>query len=196
MYPFNNYPYPQDNFNQEAYNQYYEDMYMFYPYNEYSFAPPSATVLQPILSNRPEVVRISAFKELTGYPNYGNPSGNADILYTGNTGQWTFSVVPFLFVPGNLRAQLVIRAVLDDHSAVPENRYSATISVNGIVVHRGRVPLQHGRPAGQRFTNWSELTFNIPRLQRNNTVQIVNTSNTGESDWIGLDWMEIRLAPR
>lgn len=196
MYPFYNYPYPQDNFNQETYIPYYEDMYMFYPYSEYPSTPPSASVLQPILSNQPEVVRITAFKELTGYPNYGNPSGNADILYTGNTGRWTFAIQPFLFVPGNLRAQLVIRAVLDDHSAVPENRYSATISVNGTVVHRGRLPLQHGRPAGQRFTNWGELTFNIPRLQRSNNVQITNTSNTGESDWIGLDWMEIRFMPR
>ncbi len=196
MYPFYNYPYPQDNFNQETYNPYYEDMYAFYPYMQYPSDSPGATVLQPILSNRPEEVRITAFKELTGFPNYGNPSGNADILYTGNTGQWTFTIQPQLLAAGNFRGRLVIRAVLDDHSAVTVNRYSATISVNGTPVHRGRLPLQHGRPAGQRFTNWSELTYNIPILRRNNTIRIVNTSNTGESDWIGLDWMEIRLTPR
>lgn len=196
MYPYYNNPYPQNPYSQVPYVPEYMQTDMFHPYMQYPFSPPSASVLQPILSNRPEVIRITAFKELTGYPNYGNPSGNADILYTGNTGRWTFTALPFLFVPGNLRAQLVISAVLDDHSAVPERQYSATISVNGSVVHRGRLQLPHGRPEGQMFRNWRELTFNIPRLQRNNTIQIVNTSNTGESDWIGLDWMEIRLMPR
>ncbi len=196
MYPYYNYPYYPDNYNQEAYTPDYTQTDMYFPYMQYPFSPPSISVLQPILSNRPEEIRIAVFKELTGYPNYGNPSRNADILYTGNTGRWTFTIPPQIFVMGNFRAQLVIRAVLDDHSAVPVRQYSATISINGSTVHRGHVPLEHGRPAGQMFTNWSELAFNIPRLQRSNTVQIVNTSNTGESDWIGLDWMEIRLIPR
>lgn len=196
MYSYYNYPYYPNYYNEDANTPEYSQTDMFYPYMQYPFSSPSVNQLQPILSNRPEVIRITAFKELTGFPNYGNPSGNADILYTGNTGRWTLSIPPFLLVPGNLRAQLVIRAVLDDHSAVPESNYSATISINGAVVHRGRLPLQHGRPAGQMFTNWRDLTFNIPRLARNNTIQIVNTSNTGESDWIGLDWMEIRFTPR
>ncbi|MGF7056636.1 hypothetical protein [Brassicibacter mesophilus] len=169
---------------------------MSYPYMTYPFAPPSAGDPPPILSDRPTEIRITAFKELTGYPNYGNPSGNADILYTGNTGQWTLLIPPQIFVTGNYRARLIIRAVLDDHSNVPERQYSATISINGTVVHRGRVPLEHGRPAGQKFTNWKDLTFNVPNLRRTNRVQIVNTSNTGNYDWIGLDWMEMRLIPR
>lgn len=196
MYPYYNYPYYTNFYNEGSYTPEYMQTEMFFPYTQNPFSSPAINQLQPILSNRPEVIRITAFKELVGYPNYGNPSGNADILYTGNTGRWTFTIPPILFVPGNLNAQLVIRAVLDDHSAVPERNYSATISINGSIVHRGRLPLQHGRPAGQKFTNWSELTFNVPRLLRNNTVQIVNTSNTGESDWIGLDWMELRLTPR
>jgi hypothetical protein len=150
----------------------------------------------PLLSNNPATTNIVLFKELTAYPNYGNPSRNADILYTGNRGTWTFQTPAFLFVPGNLRAQIIIRAVLDDHANVDVSRYSARITVNGTVVHNGRVSLNHGVPAGGIFTNWRELTFNIPILRRTSTVTIENTSTTGVNDWIGLDWMEIRLFPR
>ncbi|HBT63516.1 MAG TPA: hypothetical protein DEB10_02490 [Ruminococcaceae bacterium] len=150
----------------------------------------------PILSNNPAVASILLHKELTGYPNYGNPSRNADILYTGNTGTCTFESPAFLFVPGNLRPQIVIRAVLDDHSNVPVNRYSLRITVNGSVVHNGRVQLEHGVPAGGMFTNWRELTFNVPNLRRVTQVVIQNTSNAGPNDWIGLDWMQLRLLPR
>lgn len=152
--------------------------------------------LSPILSNNTESARVSLFKEMSGYPNYGNPSRNADILYTGNTGTWTFESPAFLFVPGNMRAQLVISAVLDDHSNTPVNRYSARISVNNNVVHNGRLRLEHGVPAGGIFVNWRDLVFNIPNIRRNNRIVIQNTSNANSDDWIGIDWMELRLVPR
>ena len=150
----------------------------------------------PLLSNNPVTATIRLFKELTAYPNYGNPSRNADILYTGNRGSWTFESPAFLFVPGNQRAQIVIRAVLDDHTNVPVNRYSARITVNGNVVHNGRLALEHGVPAGGIFTNWRELPFNITNLRRVNRVTIENTSTAGADDWIAFDWMELRLLPR
>lgn len=150
----------------------------------------------PVLSNNPVTTNIVLFKQLTGYPNYGNPSRNADILYTGNQGTWTFDSPAFLVVPGNQRAQIIIRSVLDDHSNVPVNRYSARITINGTVVHNGPVPLQHGVPAGGMFDNWRELTFNVPNFRRNNRVTIVNTSTAGQNDWIAFDWMELRLNPR
>lgn len=150
----------------------------------------------PILSNNPVSVTIGLFKELTGYPNYGNPSGNADILYTGNRGTWTFGSPAFLFVPGNLRPQMVIRAVLDDHANVPVNRYSLRISINGVVVHNGRVPLEHGVPAGGMFINWRDLTFNVPNIRRVTQVTIENTSNAAPDDWIAFDWMQLRLLSR
>lgn len=150
----------------------------------------------PLLSNNPVTVTTTLFKELTAYPNYGNPSRNADILYTGNRGTWTFQTPAFLFVPGNQRGQIIIRAVLDDHANVPVNRYSARITVNGSVVHNGVLPLVHGVPAGGIFTNWRDLTFNIPILRRVNRVVIENTSTAGTDDWIAFDWMEIRLLPR
>ena len=147
----------------------------------------------PLLSNNPVTAAIILFKELTAYPNYGNPSRNADILYTGNRGSWTFESPAFLFVPGNQRAQIIIRAVLDDHVNVPVNRYSARITINGNVVHNGRLSLEHGVPAGGIFTNWRELPFNIANLRR---VTIENTSTAGTDDWIAFDWMELRLSPR
>ncbi len=149
----------------------------------------------PVISNNPTIPSISFFKELTGYPNYGNPSGNADILYTGNRGVWTMDIAPFLLVPGNQRAQIIISAVLDDHYNVPVRQYSLRITVNDTVVHNGPVNLEHGRPSGGRFNNWQPLTFNI-NVRRNNRIVIENTSSSGPNDWIAFDWMEIRLAQR
>ena len=150
----------------------------------------------PLLSDNPAVTNIVLFKQLTAYPNYGNPSRNADILYTGNTGTWTFDFPAFLFVPGRQRIQLTIRAVLDDHYNVPASLYTARITINGEVVHIGRVPLEHGSPAGGMFTNWRDLNFNVNIPRRINRITIVNTSRTGPNDWIGLDWMEMRLSIR
>ncbi len=150
----------------------------------------------PILSNNPVSANLVLFKELTGYPNYGNPSRNADILYTGNRGRWTFQSPLSALLAGNMRAELIIRAVLDDHANVPVNRYSLRITVNGTVVHNGRVQLPHGSPAGGMFNNWVNLTFNVPRTQRIPEVVIENTSNTGPDDWIAFDWMQLRFLPR
>lgn len=163
-----------------------------------SFSPSASSPGDPppVLSNSPAVPTIALFKELTGYPNYGNPSGNADILYTGNRGVWTFDLPPFLSALGNLRAQILIRAVLDDHGNVPVRQYSARITINGRVVHNGPVPLEHGVPTGGRFTNWKNLQFSIDNLRRNNRIEIVNTSTAGPNDWIALDWMEMRFFQR
>ena len=150
----------------------------------------------PQLSNNPVTASVTLFKELTAYPNYGNPSRNADILYTGNRGSWTFQSPAFLAVPGNQRGQVIIRAVLDDHANVPINRYSARITINGTVVHDGRLVLEHGTPAGGMFTNWRDLPFNIVNTRRTNRITIENTSSAGAGDWIAFDWMEIRLVPR
>lgn len=151
---------------------------------------------RPLLSDNPAVPSITLFKELTAYANYGNPSGNADILYTGDRGVWTFELPALLGALTNQRAQIVIRGVLDDNYDVNVNRYSANITVNGTRVHTGRLPLVHGRPFGQRFNNWRELTFNVRNLRRNNRIVIENSSNTGPDNWIAFDWMELRILPR
>ncbi len=155
-----------------------------------------ASQLQPILSNNPATLTLALFKELTGFPNYGNPSRNADILYRGNQGVWTFEMPAFFFIPGLLSAQLFIRAVLDDRDTTPVRQYSATIRINGRVVHRGPLPLEHGRPFGQPFVNWNTLVFDVPDIRRVNRIEITNTSTGLPDDWIGLDWMEMRFSRR
>ncbi len=150
----------------------------------------------PLISANPPVFSLTAFKQLSAYPNYGNPSRNADILYTGTRGTWNIELPPFMLVPGRFRAQLIIRAVLDDHMRVPANRYSAKITINGTQVHNGRLPLEHGAPAGGMFVNWGELSFNIPNLGKDIRVSIENTSAAAPGDWIGLDWIELRQHPR
>ncbi len=170
------------------------DMYRQYGQNFISNV--DANQLQPILTNNPAVATLVLFKELSGFPNYGNPSGNADILYTGTRGEWTFEIPPFFFIPGLLTAQLAIRAVLDDRAITPARQYSATISINGRVVHRGPLPLEHGRPFGQIFINWNTLIFNVPDIRRVNRIVITNTSTGLPDDWIGLDWMEMRFFRR
>jgi hypothetical protein len=150
----------------------------------------------PILSNNPPSINIVMFKELTGYPNYGNPSGNADILYTGNRGTWTFELPAFQQLLFSQSAQIIIRSVLDDHNNVPINRYSARITINERAVHNGPVPLEHGTPAGSMFTNWKSLTFTIRNITRMNRITIENTSRTGPDDWMAFDWIEIRLIQR
>ena len=193
---------PQQNMQQVMPMSQYNQMQVPYRMNEGNYSndmDPSMygqTDPPPVLSNNPATASIRLFKELTAYPNYGNPSRNADILYTGTQGTWTFESPAFLFVPGNLRAQMIIRAVLDDHANVPVNSYSARITINGNVVHNGRLALQHGVPAGGIFTNWTELTYNIANLRRVTRITIENTSTAGTNDWIALDWMYIRLMPR
>lgn len=145
-----------------------------------------------IISDNPAVIRFTAFKELNGYPNYGNPSRNADILYTGNRGTWTLDLPASFAAVTGTRAQITLRSVLDDHTNVPVNRYSANIQINGQMVHSGRLNLPHGRPVGGMFNNWVSLTYNI-NLRRNNRIVITNTSTTGPDDWFAIDWMEIRL---
>lgn len=168
------------------------------PYDPNYIQPTTGQPLNPspILSNNPESTNIMLFKELTGYPNYGNPSRNADIIYTRTRGTWTFTIPSFLFIPGNMRTQMIIRAVLDDHANVPVSRYALKITINGVVVHDARVPLEHGVPAGGMFTNWRELSFNVPTLRRVTQITIENTSTANADDWIAFDWMQMRLMQR
>ena len=151
----------------------------------------------PIVTNPPATTAIVLRKELSGYPNYGNPSGNADILYTGTQATYTFDIPSFLSAAiGRFRrVELVIRGALDDHYNVPENRYSMTATINGVRRAFPNPPFVHGRPAGQQFTNWNQLTIPISpgNIRRNNRIVIRNTSRTGDTDFIAFDWIEMRF---
>ncbi|ATW25192.1 hypothetical protein [Candidatus Formimonas warabiya] len=152
----------------------------------------------PILSNPTPSRVLFMRKELSGYPNYGNPSGNADILYTNTQGTWTFNLPAVLALVLNnaRRVELVIRGALDDHYNVPESRYSMSVLFNGVRQNvPARLPFVHGRPSGQRFDNWNELVLTVTSgtARMNNRVTIRNTSNTGDGDWIAFDWIELRF---
>jgi hypothetical protein len=150
----------------------------------------------PFISRHPATANITFTKLLSAYPNYGNPSKNADILYSGNKGSWNIAVPSYLLIPDKLKAQLIIRAALDDHIKVPANRYAVKIFINGVQLYGGRFALEHGSPAGSVFANWKELSFSVQNLREDNTITIENISSAGTADWIGFDRMELRLLPR
>jgi len=165
-----------------------EDMDMYgYPESATTSDPP------PIITNPTPIPGTFLLKELAGYPNYGAVSGNADILYTGTRGAWTFILPTWLPAPSRLFGQLLITASLDDHADVPVEDYSMTVRINGVIVREGPIALTHGTPPGGRFVNWRVLTYNVPNLRRNNRIVIENTSDAGPNDWIAFDWMELRL---
>lgn len=148
---------------------------------------------KPYLSNNPIERKIVLFKELTAYPNYGNPSGNVDILYTGNQGQWRMDLPAQATISNTMSSNLTLqlRIILDDHLEVPEKYYSTSISFNKNILFDGVLRASHGTPRGGRFTNWRLLKLNIDNLRKNNIIEIRNTSRTGPMDWIAIDWMQI-----
>ncbi len=152
-------------------------------------------VPSPFISKQAAALNISLIKQLGAYPNYGNPSKSADILYTGSKGAWDIEIPHFLLNSGSLKAKLIIRAVLDDHAGVSPGSYAARIYANGALLHRGRLPLEHGTPVGNVFTNWKELSFILRTPVRENKIVIENISACGARDWIGFDRMELRLYP-
>jgi hypothetical protein len=149
---------------------------------------------KPYLSDNLINKSILFFKELSGYPMYGNPSGNADILYTGNKGKWTFNFSNLNNIFSKHQSVILqIQMALDDHYTVPENIYSAIISINGKIVHTGYLPLHHGIPRGENFNNWKILSFEISEFKKEFSIEITNTSKAGIHDWICIDWMQLVL---
>lgn len=130
-------------------------------------------------------------KELSGYGNYGVTDTAADVLYSGETGTWTFSSTG---LPPGTAFQFVISGVLDDHDYVPLIDYSMTVEVNGILVFSGSppsLPFVHGLPYGKVFTNWTELPVDA---NGNWSITITNTSAISTSHWIAFDWIELHIA--
>jgi hypothetical protein len=161
-----------------------------YDEDDLKYADPKAA--PPLLSNNPCKRNLILYKNLSAYPNYGNPSGNADILYTGNNGIWTFSMPKYFLMESPIKAKLTISMCLDDHSDSPIKKYSAKINFNGTNLHSGPIPnIEHGKPKGSKFTNWLELTFEITNLRHISQLKIINTSKTNPSDWIGIDWLKL-----
>ena len=130
-------------------------------------------------------------KELNAFSNYGSPSGDADILYSGETSTWTFTVPPS--VTGITAAFFKVSIVADDHYGQPANTYRYRAWTNGAkVVDSAGVP--HGSPFGKLFTNWVRRDYvSLKCPPGKHTITISNVSTTTSSDWLAIDWIELHL---
>jgi len=148
------------------------------------------------------------YKELNGVGSYGVKDHAADILYAGTSGTWNFgSLSGCLPLADYGSATVTFSLVADDHAAGLASDYSEQIFVNGASVFSGSESLQHGQPWGAESfgTYWEQFSFTTSDLSTPFTVSIVNTtpvpvdhpqySWTDWMPWIGIDWIDVNLAP-
>ena len=130
-------------------------------------------------------------KELSGYNNYGQNDGRADVLYSGDVGSWTFADP----CGDTDVAYLQITVALDDHYDVPVGNYELDVYVNGKRVTSGYADdlgLRHGAPYGQRFGNWQHLWVQVKPAGQYR-IDIHNRSGLPQEHWIAIDRMSLHL---
>src|SRR4051794_4879070 len=71
-------------------------------------------------------------KELYGYNNYGSADSAADVLYSRESGSWTYDLSSLLASRRVVSAEFSISGVLDDHYELSAGYYFGTISTNGV----------------------------------------------------------------
>jgi hypothetical protein len=133
-------------------------------------------------------------KELNAYNNYGATDCKADILYSGQVGVWTFPVPS-----GNILSATVVVSVTandpEDHDAgpYPASAYSFRLWSSGceyVSAHQ----LSHGQPFNACFTNWTQLSY--PATVTPGATYVVTMDNASQlptTEWIGVDWVELRV---
>jgi hypothetical protein len=140
---------------------------------------------------------VTLHKELSGYGNYGIADNGSDILYSGDSGSWTFNLASFGLSPSDFsKASLTASLTLDDTS-LPTYNYSMSINLLGADVFSGptdTINLIHGSPHGSTFTNWTNVSFDSPTIADPFTVTMQNTTSS-QSGWIGIDYIELKLTP-
>ena len=137
--------------------------------------------------------------DLTGFPAYG-ADGAADILYSGESGTWTFDLLALgvdlsAFTSARVRAWVA----LDDHYSSPASSYGirfdqpafgtsfASASVWGV---------EHGSPAQGPFSNWHSIItapFGPPNQLAWSLTHV--GGSPGPTDWLAIDAIEIILTP-
>jgi len=129
-------------------------------------------------------------KNLSGFPNYGE-DGAADVLYTSQSERWVFTIPS-----GNVvSASVVVSVVADDSNAV--GPYSFRLWASDCQ-YDSTTPLPHGSPPGSgshRFNNWVQLSFPADVVSASNyVVGMLNTSSSSSTNWIAIQWIELRVA--
>jgi len=160
----------------------------------------SKALLSYLTNPAPSVTQVNADtfdlrKELYGYGNYGVADHAADVLYSHESGGWSYDLSSIL---GSTRqvvsADFTISGVLDDHYSVTGS-YFGTISTNGVTQFSGSFPYAHGAPYGTVFNNWATQVVPVTALDQSTfTINIANDSNLGGGDWIAIDYITLRVA--
>jgi hypothetical protein len=128
------------------------------------------------------------FKQLDAFPNYGATDDAADILYTGDVGSWTFSIPSGTIVS----ATVVASMVADDGGSAPASDYTFELWSSGCSYESAAGELPHGVPFDSMFSNWVSVTNPAILMPGGSyTVTIQNTSTTGATAWIAIDWIEL-----
>ena len=133
-------------------------------------------------------------KTLSGYGNYGEGDGTADIVYAGGVGAWTFAIPA-----GTISSATVVLSVAaDDGASGQASGYAFDLWSNACGPFANTSDFQHGAPFNGHFTDWTPLTFPA-ELTPGGTyvVTIANTTalDAGDSlaNWIGIEWIEVRV---
>jgi hypothetical protein len=165
-----------------------------------AYATPLLTDPTPVVSNSGSLTLLT--KDLFGEQNYGVADGAADIVYTGETGTWTFVLSGVgLDAADYNSAAVTLTLVLDDHYAKSTATYSAMIKLPSGTAFNGQTDLlglPHGAPYGNIFTNWVDAAFTSSLVPDSFVVSLQNTSTTpklGDPDWIGIDKIQVALTP-
>ncbi|MFO7561193.1 MAG: hypothetical protein R6X02_01015 [Enhygromyxa sp.] len=129
--------------------------------------------------------------ELEGYEDYGAGDGRADVIYSGESGTWTFEDL----CRGTSEAHLRLLVALDDRYEVPVEDYELEVRVNGRRVASGdgdKLGLRHGAPQGERFNNWAFLLIRISPADRYE-ISVRNRSDLSQEHWIAIDSISLYL---
>lgn len=135
-------------------------------------------------------------KELYGFRNYGVADGRADVLYSGESGAWTFDLARIPGYAGSQveQAEFTISGVLDDHYDVSTESYVGTVTTNGTLQFSGNFPYQHGSPYGTRFSNWTDHEVLAGESAAGAyTIAISNGSAISSAHWIAMDYIELEV---
>lgn len=164
------------------------------PVSPCSATPPTvnlgnAMVSAPTPTNTSTQNGYTLHMELDGFANYGATDTAADLVYTGQTAAWTFDVPA-----GSIAsATIAVSLIADDSTASPAGGYKYDLW-SGQCESATPTVLPHGNPPNTVFTNWVEVDEPAyPQGGAPFTVELSNITDGTSTNWIGIDWIELRV---